>query len=157
MRRGAKNYNGQLSLPGVGKLGAKVARGKGRRGGNPETALQNAILDWAKLHPREIRLVRVQCGKAFGFGGGVMMLAPEGTADLLGWAHGPGKFVAVEVKLPGEKPTPEQVEFLSAVLAGGGWAFVASDVEAFAREFRAACAAHRTVQSPVAAQPQENR
>ena len=26
MRRGARNYNGQLSLPGVGKLSAKLAR-----------------------------------------------------------------------------------------------------------------------------------
>lgn len=142
MRRGARNYNGQLSLPGVGKLPAKIARGKGRRrrGGNAETALQGAIRDFAALRPREIRLVRVQCGAARGLGGGWMQLAPEGTADLLGWAFGPGKFVAVEVKLPGEDLKPEQREFLRDVVAAGGWAFVARDVEEFARDWAEAMA-----------------
>ncbi len=140
MRRGAKNFNGQLSLPGVGRLPAKLARAKRRRGGNAETALQGAILDWAALNPRLLRLVRVQCGAARGLGGGWMQLAPEGTSDLLGWAFGPGKFLAIEVKLPGEGPTPEQIEFLRAVHEGGGWAFVARDVAVFADQIRLALA-----------------
>lgn len=139
MRRAKVNFNGQLSLPTVARLPAKLARtGRRKRGGNAETALQKALLDWAALHPREIRLIRVQSGNALGLHGGFMRLAPEGTADLLGWAFGPGKFVAVEVKLPGNDPTPEQREFLREVHAAGGWAFVGRDVELFAAQFRAA-------------------
>ena len=139
MRRAKVNFNGQLSLPTVARLPAKLARtGRRKRGGNAETSLQKALLDWAALHPREIRLIRVQSGNALGLHGGFMRLAPEGTADLLGWAYGAGKFVAVEVKLPGNDPTPEQREFLREVHAAGGWAFVGRDVEIFAAQFRAA-------------------
>lgn len=139
MRRAKVNFNGQLSLPTVARLPAKLARtGRRKRGGNAETELQNAILDWAALHPREIRLIRVQCGAALGLHGGFMKLAPKGTADLLGWAFGPGKFVACEVKLPGEDLEPEQDQFLREVHAAGGWAFVGRDVELFAAQFRAA-------------------
>lgn len=139
MKRAAINFNGQMSLPGVPRLPAKLARPRRKkRGGNAETKLQNAILDWAALHPRQIRLVRVQCGAAKGLRGGFMKLAPEGTADLLGWAFGAGKFIACEVKLPKEDCTPEQLEFLRDVHAAGGWAFVGRDVEIFAAQFRAA-------------------
>lgn len=139
MKRAAINFNGQMSLPGVPRLPAKLARPRRKkRGGNAETALQRAILDWAALHPRELRLIRVQSGAALGLHGGFCRLAPEGTADLLGWAFGAGKFVAVEVKLPGKKPDPAQLEFLRDVHAAGGWAFVGRDVEIFAAQFRAA-------------------
>lgn len=39
--------------------------------------------------------------------GGWMSLAPEGTPDICGWARD-GRFVGVEVKVPGHKTKPER-------------------------------------------------
>lgn len=47
----------------------------------------------------------------------------KGKADIEGMLAG-GKYFALEVKRPGEKPTPEQVHFLSAVRLNGGIAAV---------------------------------
>lgn len=138
MRRGAANYNGQLSLPGVGKLGARIARGKGRRGGNPETGLMAAHLDLAALHPRELRLFRVNSGGVKTASGGFFRAAPEGTSDLLGWAYAPKRFLAVEIKLRGAKLTPKQIQFGRDVVAGGGWFFVSYDVAEFWGAFQSA-------------------
>lgn len=55
-----------------------------------------------------------------------------GSADLIGWLHG-GRFLAVEVKRPGGKPTKEQAAFLAAVNASGGLGILARSVEDFTR------------------------
>lgn len=56
---------------------------------------------------------------------------PPGSADLVGIAsvHSIGVFVAIEVKLPGQKPRPDQVNFLEHVKKMGGIAGVATSVE----------------------------
>ncbi len=117
---------------------ARFMRGRGKRGGNPETPLQAAIATGVELahRPDVVHLFRVQCGAAQGLNGGFMELAPKGTADLCGWAR--GRFLAVEVKLPGEHLKPEQRDFLRLVVASGGWAFVARDVAVFLAELAAA-------------------
>ncbi len=54
--------------------------------------------------------------------------AKAGTSDLLvclPW----GQFAAVEVKVPGEKPTDLQRAFLESVTAAGGVAVVATGIE----------------------------
>jgi hypothetical protein len=43
--------------------------------------------------------------------------------------------LAIEVKRPGESPTPAQRRFLEAVMRAGGVAFVATSVEDVRREF----------------------
>ena len=53
-----------------------------------------------------------------------------GSSDLIGWLHG-GRFLAVEVKQPGGKPTKEQEAFLAAVNAAGGLGILARSVEEF--------------------------
>jgi hypothetical protein len=50
-----------------------------------------------------------------------------GSADILGVLPG-GRFLAVEVKRPGGKPTPPQRAFLAAVEAAGGVSTVIRDV-----------------------------
>lgn len=50
--------------------------------------------------------------------------ATAGYPDLHGMLPG-GTYFCVEVKAPGERPTPEQAAFLAAVRAGGGIAVVA--------------------------------
>ena len=45
-----------------------------------------------------------------------------GSADLIGIMQdaGAGRFVAIEIKLPGEKPRPDQVRFLDHIRRMGG-------------------------------------
>jgi hypothetical protein len=51
-----------------------------------------------------------------------------GGSDILGVLHPTGQLLAVEVKRPGGKPTPQQQAFLDAVRAAGGVAAVVRDV-----------------------------
>lgn len=48
-----------------------------------------------------------------------------GSSDLIGIYK--SKFVALEVKIPGKKPRPEQVTFINAVIANGGIAGVVTN------------------------------
>jgi hypothetical protein len=40
-----------------------------------------------------------------------------------------GRFLAIEVKRPGGKPTPEQLQFIDTINQAGGLAFVAHSIE----------------------------
>jgi hypothetical protein len=52
-----------------------------------------------------------------------------GSADLIGILAPMGRFLALEVKRPGEKPTKEQELFLELVRKSGGVAAVVHSVE----------------------------
>lgn len=52
-----------------------------------------------------------------------------GGSDLIGFRKSDGKFIGIEVKVPGKKPTPEQLKFIAAVRKSGGLAGVAYSVE----------------------------
>ena len=55
-----------------------------------------------------------------------------GSSDLIGVsmrANGIGRFVAIEVKVPGKKATTAQQDFIDMVIAMGGQAGVAHSVE----------------------------
>ena len=54
----------------------------------------------------------------------------KGSSDLIGISPD-GRFVAIEVKMPGEKPTKEQVIFIQYVQSMGGIAGVADSVDSF--------------------------
>jgi len=56
-----------------------------------------------------------------------------GGADLVGWwsKNGVAVFVAVEVKIPGKKPTQAQANFLLAVNNAGGIGICVHSVEEF--------------------------
>jgi hypothetical protein len=51
----------------------------------------------------------------------------KGCSDILGILPG-GRFMAVECKLPGNRPTADQQAFLDAVRTAGGLAVVVHDV-----------------------------
>lgn len=56
----------------------------------------------------------------------------KGVADLLcvGTVQDiPGKFIAIELKKPGGKPTQAQLDFLQAVREKGGIAFIAESTQ----------------------------
>ena len=52
-----------------------------------------------------------------------------GSSDLVGYCkvRGIAQFVALEIKLPGKKPTPEQAHFLDMVNKAGGIGAVITD------------------------------
>ena len=54
------------------------------------------------------------------------MSQPKGVSDILGCYQ--GRLLAIEVKRPGKKPTPDQQRFLDRVKIEGGISFVASSV-----------------------------
>lgn len=102
-----------------------------------ESAIQNAIL---MLGRGAVRLFRNQVGHyELKDGRHLSSGLCKGSADLIGWrsvtitpdmvGQRYAVFCAVEVKRPGEKPTPEQRAFLAAVQDAGGLAGVATSVE----------------------------
>lgn len=52
-----------------------------------------------------------------------------GGGDLVGFRKCDARFVSIEAKMPGKKPTPEQQAFIAAVLKAGGLAGVAYSVQ----------------------------
>jgi hypothetical protein len=54
----------------------------------------------------------------------------NGAGDLIGWTSD-GKFLSVEVKKLGKKPSPAQENFIFQVLKFGGIAFVCDDSRRF--------------------------
>lgn len=57
----------------------------------------------------------------------------RGVSDILGILRG-GRFLAVECKRPGEKRSPDQIQFLDDVASNGGVAIVAHGVDELHRE-----------------------
>ena len=83
---------------------------------NRETKLYGAIIE-ALARAGLAWMTRVHSGKTK-VRGGYMQLAPTGTPDLLGHAAD-GRAVALEVKVPGEDGTPEQLAYLAAATGRG--------------------------------------
>lgn len=89
---------------------------------NPETALQNKII--VALSERGCYAENHTVGDFFTKYGGRVSVGTPGQADIYG--HRPdGKAFYIEVKLPGEKPRKNQLDFLQAMRESGaiaGWA-----------------------------------
>jgi hypothetical protein len=66
-----------------------------------------------RVHRNNVGMARTEDGTTIRFGLGV------GSSDLIGWTR-TGKFLAVEVKTPTGRVTPEQAAFLGAVSLAGG-------------------------------------
>jgi hypothetical protein len=46
----------------------------------------------------------------------------EGISDIIGLLRPTGRLLAIEIKRPGQRPTPEQAAFLDVIRASGGLA-----------------------------------
>lgn len=77
-------------------------------------------------------------GRKVGFSDGMITLAGarmiktglcKGSADIIGIHVPTGRMIAIEVKVKGNKPTPEQLNFIRVVKESGGLAGVAYSVE----------------------------
>lgn len=103
----------------------------------PEHAIQDAVLRYLAYDPRVAWAHRFNTGAvkipqtdANGRSRGhrFVQFAFKGCSDILGQLV-TGHFLAVEVKRPSTKPTPEQAAFLECVDRHGGLAVVARSVE----------------------------
>lgn len=90
---------------------------------NETNILQQIRLDTADiavLFRNNVGAYKDQTGRFIRYGLGV------GSSDLVGWRITDSRFCAIEVKVPGKKPTTEQIKFIEAVLRNGGCAGVAT-------------------------------
>jgi hypothetical protein len=90
---------------------------------NRETVLQNKII--VALCERGCYAVNHTVGDFYTKYGVIVSVGVPGEADV--WGHRPhdGKAFYIEVKLPGEKPRKDQLDFLEAMRNTGaiaGWA-----------------------------------
>lgn len=60
----------------------------------------------------------------------------KSSGDLIGFDIATGKFISCEVKVPGEKPTPEQFDWLNAVRVAHGIAFWACSEDEAIKKFQ---------------------
>ncbi len=107
----------------------------------PETLLSDAIREALSWEPG-LLLWRNSVGTFRAHGCTVTAGLPPGSADLVGllavevvyrstYVQQPakvGRFVALEIKVPGEKADPHQLEWLASVRERGGFACVVTSV-----------------------------
>jgi hypothetical protein len=103
----------------------------------PESAILRAILEYVALCPTVAKAWRTNSGamrKNYVAKDGttrehfVRFNGERGVSDVIGFTNG-GKFLAIEAKREGEKPTDDQVAFLDAVRRAGGVAVLAYSVD----------------------------
>lgn len=73
-------------------------------------------------------VMRTNSGVFYGSNGEKVRVGFPGLSDLVGCTS-EGRFFAIEVKLPGEHPRPDQQKFIDAMLATGAIAGCAHSVE----------------------------
>jgi len=85
-----------------------------------EQDIQKDIMSMLDSHPRVVWAYVTSAGTVRGYGGGrPFNIGFNGLADIIGQLD-TGQALAIEVKMPGKKPTPEQHTFLDLVSASGG-------------------------------------
>ena len=95
-----------------------------------EQVIKGEVLRWLKRHG--CLAMRINSGamsvRSERKNRWIQFSSEPGTSDILGVLPG-GRFFAIEVKRPGQKPTPKQEAFLQRVTRRGGLALVASSGE----------------------------
>jgi len=87
-----------------------------------EGIIQKQILDY-------LRWMHILCWRNNTGRRGGVSYGRIGSSDILGILKPSGRFLAIEVKKPGEKPTQEQIAFLWGIGDAGGVAIVAYSVD----------------------------
>lgn len=109
----------------------RVVRYNSVSGNVTEGEVQNQIIDWLCL--KQIfnwrqNTMGVYCGND-DYGKAKFRKAPAtGVSDILGVLPS-GRFLAIECKRPGGKPSVEQMEFIDNVNANGGLGFIADSLD----------------------------
>lgn len=84
-----------------------------------EGDIQKAVLEFLRIHPSVAWCKVNTVGKVKGRGGHWMTLGYPGEADITGQMKD-GRFLAIEIKMPGEKPSQSQLEFLNMIKTNNG-------------------------------------
>ena len=92
-----------------------------------EQHIQKQILDY--LRYRGIPCYKHQNAGIRKPDGSYIPTHTRGVSDIIGCMPKTGRFLAIEVKRPGGKATPEQQHFIDTINQAGGLAFVARSVE----------------------------
>ena len=90
-----------------------------------EHETQSVILEYLEL--MKIKAWRQNTG-ATKIGDRYIRFGKKGISDILGILRD-GRFLAIEVKREGKKPSPEQQEFIDDINKNNGMAFVATSLE----------------------------
>lgn len=121
--------------PSPPRLGAVAAFSHRAKAGLPpplERDIQSAILQFLRAHPKVAWIARMNTGGMHRDDDEgrtrYIPFAFVGCSDILGQLKD-GRFLAVEVKRPGNGPTPEQTAFLETVCRHNGVGFVARSVD----------------------------
>lgn len=93
---------------------------------NPETALQNEIME--ALCQNGNMVFRRNTGLYYTRDGRPVQIGKQGQADLSGHRFKDGRAFYIEIKVPGERPRPDQQKFLDAMRRTGALAGVAHSV-----------------------------
>ena len=91
-----------------------------------ESDIQKQIVDYLKA--RDFIIIRNNSGTVR-VGARWINLGDAGSADFIGMHPKTGKFIAIEVKRPGETLNKKQVEFRGKVLNGNGIHIIATCLE----------------------------
>ena len=94
---------------------------------NPETKLQNQII--VALCNHGCMAFNHTVGQFYTKYGGTINIGHHGEADIWGHRVSDGRAFYIEVKLPGEKPRPDQIKFLEDMTATGALSGVAHSIE----------------------------
>ena len=94
---------------------------------NPETVLQNKII--VALCQHGCMAFNHTVGQFYTKYGGTVNIGHHGEADIWGHRGKDGRAFYIEVKLPGENPRPDQVQFLEAMANSGALSGVARSIE----------------------------
>jgi hypothetical protein len=98
-----------------------------------EQDIQKQILDY--LRWRGIPCYKHQNAGIRKPDGGYIPTLTRGVSDIIGCIPKTGRFLAIEVKRPGNKPTAEQQQFIDTINEAGGLASVARSVEEVQKVF----------------------
>lgn len=106
-----------------------ITIGKRVKGGEKESVIQSAILDFLRCkniyawrNNNQGRIIQTKVGAIMG------QSFAAGTSDILGCLPN-GKFLAIEVKRPGGKVTAGQANFIDRIRSCGGVAIIATSVD----------------------------
>jgi penicillin-binding protein-related factor A (putative recombinase) len=98
---------------------------KRRPAADSEANIQKSIITF--LERIGAVVLRTNSGHVVTESGAHIQMGAAGTSDLTACYQ--GRFVAIEVKKPGNKPTVKQQAYLDRVTAAGGLAFVATSID----------------------------
>lgn len=96
---------------------------------NKEGGIQKAIMDYLRLKGvvcfkhRNVGIYKKDTGSYIPLPSG-----EKGISDIIGCLPD-GRFLAVEVKCPGKKPSPDQLDFLKRIWQSGGVGLVAYSID----------------------------